>query len=233
VDIAEFLTPCPSKREQARQRLITAAVELFGEQGLEGATVREIARTAGQNVAAIAYYFGGKRKLYQIVMEGIIRELRQRLGDVLSEIHELRRKKSASRAEALRLLKSFLCTVYIRLLSRNETLPVVRLIVREQLKPTAGFDILYDQGFREVHEGLCFLVGIILAQNPRDRQVIVRTHTLMGQVYFFAMSREAILRRLRWRDLEGKNAQLVTQVLLENLDALLAGLGTKHKVGKR
>jgi len=219
-----FLTSAPTKSEQAQRRLLAAAVERFGEQGLEGATVRDIARAAGQNVAAIAYYFGSKKKLHRAVMEAIVRELRYRLADVFGEITELRQRKSASPQEAFRLLKLFLSTVYVRLLSRNETLPVVRLIVREQLRPTAGFEILYQEGFRELHEGLCFLVGTILRQSPRDRRTIVRTHMLMGQVYFFAMSREAILRRLGWRDLEGKNAQLVTTVLSENLDALISGL---------
>jgi hypothetical protein len=157
-------------------------------------------------------------------METIVQELRQRLGDVLGEIDDLRRSRAPSPQEALRLLNRFLRTVYVRLLSRNETVPIVRLIVREQLSPTEGFDILYEHGFRQVHEGLCFLLGTILNQNPHRQEVIVRTHMLMGQVYFFAMSREAILRRLRWQQLEGKNVDVVTNVLWENLEALLTGL---------
>src|SRR5260370_41842833 len=113
-----FLTSAPSKSEQAQRRLLAAAVERFGEQGLEGATVRDIARAAGQNVAAIAYYFGGKKKLYRAVMEAIVRELRYRLADVLGEITELRQRKSASPEEAFRLTKLLLSTVYVRLLSR-------------------------------------------------------------------------------------------------------------------
>ena len=230
--IAEPAILKPSKREHARRRLLSAAVEVFGERGLEGATVREIARVAGQNVAAIAYYFGGKRRLYRTVMETIVSDLRQRLGEILNEINELRQCRTASPVEALRLLNRFLRTVYVRLLSRNETVPIVRLIVREQLSPTEGFDVLYEHGFREVHEGLCFLLGTILRENPRRREVIVRTHMLMGQVYFFAMSREAILRRLRWRDLEAKNAEVVTNVLSENLDALVTGLPLVRKPGR-
>jgi len=46
----------------------------------------------------------------------------------------------------------------------------------------------------------------------------------MGQVYFFAMAREATLRRLRWKDLEGRRAAQVTGLLGEHVDALLATL---------
>src|SRR5215813_9421705 len=111
MQVAEPTSLRPSKREHARRRLLSAAVEVFGERGLEGATVREIARVAGQNVAAITYYFGGKKRLYRTVMETIVSELRQRLGDVLGEIEELRRCPTASPDEALRLLNRFLRNV--------------------------------------------------------------------------------------------------------------------------
>lgn len=48
----------------ARERLILAAQEAFAERGYEGATVRDICRAAGANIAAVNYYFGDKEKLY-------------------------------------------------------------------------------------------------------------------------------------------------------------------------
>ncbi len=218
-----FMGPAsPSRSERARQRLLAAALKVFGEKGPRGASVREITRAAGQNVAAVAYYFGSKQKLYEAVMEGIVRELRGRLGEVLGEAQELQRSGEHSPGKAARLLKGFLVAVYARLLSRDDAVPIVQLIVREQLTPTAGFEVLYHQGFRDLHETLCCLVGMCLGRDPRDRETIVRTHTLMGQVYFFAMSREAILRRLGWKSLEGRNTDLVVRVIEGNLDKLLA-----------
>jgi len=216
-----------SRSDRAKVRLLRSALEIFGEKGLEGATVREIAAAAGQNVAAIAYYFGSKKNLYHAVMEGLVREIRHRLQDVSVDIEKLRGQAHPSPGEALRLLKGFLGAVYLRVLCRKEAVHLTRLIVREQLGPTEAFKILYDQGFRHLHESLCFLVGVVLENDPRDRKTILRTHMLMGQVYFFAMSREAILRRLGWMTLEGKNADLVTDLLEENLEALFSGLARK------
>ncbi len=56
-------TSVTSKGEQAKSQLIAAAIAQFGEYGLH-ATTRDIAAQAGQNIAAITYYFGSKDDLY-------------------------------------------------------------------------------------------------------------------------------------------------------------------------
>ncbi len=48
----------------AQKRLLLAAQEEFAERGFDGATIRDICRKAGANVASINYYFGGKDGLY-------------------------------------------------------------------------------------------------------------------------------------------------------------------------
>ncbi len=224
-----FFVLAPSKSQRARMRLLEAGLELFGEKGLKEATVREIASAAGQNVAAIAYYFGSKDDLHRAVIEGIVSELRRRLGDVLGAVEELQRQTRPEPESAARLLAEFLRAVYLRLLSRNETVPIARLIVREQMQAGRGFELLYSQAFRIIHEALSFLVGTALGRDPRARETIVRTHLIMGQVYFFAMSRQAILRRMGWKDLEGRNAELVAALLAENVGVLLSVLRGRNR----
>lgn len=50
-----------------QDRLLDAAEELFCEKGFAGTSVRDIAASAGCNVASVNYYFGGKEKLYEEV----------------------------------------------------------------------------------------------------------------------------------------------------------------------
>ena len=224
-------TPAPGKSEQAKLKLLAAALHFFSERGLEGATVREIAKAAGQNVAAIAYYFGSKDNLYGAVMESIVREIRHQMSDVLTETRTWRQGGGKSPAEALRLLKNIMSALYLRVVSRNEMKPMARLIIREQMQPTAGFEVLYHQGFREVHALLSYLVGTALERNPREREIIARTHAIMGQVYFFAIAREAILRRMGWRDLEGRNATMVANLIKEHIEVLITALAGKRTQG--
>ena len=63
-------TPTTTKGEQAKNQLIAAALAQFGEYGLH-ATTRDIAALAGQNIAAITYYFGSKEDLYLACAEWI------------------------------------------------------------------------------------------------------------------------------------------------------------------
>jgi AcrR family transcriptional regulator len=50
-----------------KDRLLDAAEELFCEHGFKGTSVRDIAASAGCNIASVNYYFGSKEKLYEEV----------------------------------------------------------------------------------------------------------------------------------------------------------------------
>lgn len=58
--------------ENTRDRLIKIAMEMFAEHGYDKTSVRELARKADANIAAINYHFGGKEGLYQAVLEYIV-----------------------------------------------------------------------------------------------------------------------------------------------------------------
>jgi len=51
-----------------RERIILTATELFAERGFEGASVREIAKQAKVNLAAVNYHFSNKKNLYHEVL---------------------------------------------------------------------------------------------------------------------------------------------------------------------
>jgi len=53
--------------KSAKDRLVDAAEELFCERGFKGTSIRDIAASAGCNIASVNYYFGSKEKLYEQV----------------------------------------------------------------------------------------------------------------------------------------------------------------------
>ncbi|MEU1971296.1 TetR family transcriptional regulator [Microbacterium sp. NPDC019599] len=67
----EHVVPKPRRRGRprggetgTRERILTSAVEEFGEQGYDGATIRGIAARAGVDSALVHHYFGTKADLF-------------------------------------------------------------------------------------------------------------------------------------------------------------------------
>lgn len=50
------------------QKILTAATELFSRNYFSSVSIKEIAAVSGVNSALISYYFGGKKNLYQEVL---------------------------------------------------------------------------------------------------------------------------------------------------------------------
>ena len=59
--------PLRSDGQEARTRLLDAALSLFSDKGFAKTSIREIAQAAQVNVASISYYFGDKDGLYRAV----------------------------------------------------------------------------------------------------------------------------------------------------------------------
>tara|TARA_R110000868_G_scaffold16687_11_gene74224 strand:- start:10018 stop:10650 length:633 start_codon:yes stop_codon:yes gene_type:complete len=54
---------------ETKIKILSVATELFSRHGYEGASIREIAREAGVNLAAVNYHFQNKLNLYYKVMD--------------------------------------------------------------------------------------------------------------------------------------------------------------------
>ena len=57
----------------AREQIIDAAVEEFGELGYDGATMRGIAARAGVDAALLHHYFGSKADLFTVTVDAPMR----------------------------------------------------------------------------------------------------------------------------------------------------------------
>src|SRR5947209_19493829 len=58
----------PGRGEETAGRILLAAIEVFADEGYEGASTRSLASHAGVNAPAIQYYFGSKEGLYRAVI---------------------------------------------------------------------------------------------------------------------------------------------------------------------
>lgn len=56
-------------RERSRESLLLAAIDVFAERGIDGATIADITGRAGVAQGMVNYYFGGKEQLVQAVID--------------------------------------------------------------------------------------------------------------------------------------------------------------------
>jgi len=77
------MTSRAQQRAATRERIVTAAVEAFAEQGFRGASTRGIAERAGTNQGLITYHFRSKDELWRAAADRIFGLLQKSLGERL------------------------------------------------------------------------------------------------------------------------------------------------------
>lgn len=164
--------PAPPTRE----RLLAAAAEVFAERGYEAATVREVVRRAGANVAAVNYHYGGKQALYEATLRWAARLEEGGTRDTLAA---LARRDDLPPGERLEQ--------GVRLLARTLLAPQPdwhrRLLLREMASPTPALGALVRDAVRPVFTALAALVAPFLPGAPAER-VRLCVMSVVGQVLY-------------------------------------------------
>lgn len=75
-----------TKGALARERMLHAALDVFGRHGFDGATTRMLANRASMNLGAIPYYFGSKEDLYAQAADYLGRCMAKQLSPLLLKL---------------------------------------------------------------------------------------------------------------------------------------------------
>ncbi len=172
------------KRDPAatREALLRAGAELFAEAGFSGVRVEALARRAGVNKAMINYHFGGKRKLYDAVLEAAFGALAARVRELRSDARpapELMRSFIEVFSEvAGDRLPSFPALFVRELLDTGR---ISKAVLRQRREVQSGVHEIIERGisegsFRQVNPTLTFLnlvagLALFFAIVPAHRRV--------------------------------------------------------------
>ncbi len=209
---------------ETRARLIEAGLDIFGRQGFEAASTREIAKLAQANLAAILYHFGSKEALYRAVAEHIVGEISARVGVALAAAQgELREVNAESaRTLILRLVDAFIDAA----LGNPEAERWARFVVREQLDPTPAFDIIY-RFMGPAHFTLTRLVAAALGGDPDSQEMKLRAFTILGQGLVFRIAPTLVARQLGTPVLGLAERETIRGILRSQVTAILT-MGAAH-----
>lgn len=216
--------PLPSasapRGDDTRQALIAAAQSAFAARGFDAVSLREIAEGSGINPALVGYHFGHKEGLYLAVFEHIVAQLRERVGARVEGVEALlAAPRKASRQQLLEVMGALTDNMLV-LLASDDSADWARLIVREQLAPSAAFEVLYEGFMGRV---LRLLTALCRRLRPHDDETTSRliVATLLGQLMVFRVARTGVLRHMQWRRIGAAELAAVQARVRANFAALL------------
>jgi AcrR family transcriptional regulator len=115
--------------KSVQDRLLDAAERLFCEYGFKGTSIRDIAASAGCNIASVNYYFGSKEKLYEEVWRRHLIPMRDAriasINNVMSKAETLPNLKD--------LLRSFADTFVGSMVDSSSASRLSKLMAREYI----------------------------------------------------------------------------------------------------
>lgn len=203
--------------EGTRQALIRAGLDLFGRNGFDATSTREIAQAAKVNSAGIAYHFGGKDGLRRACAEAIIARMQAVLAGGAPAVPST--LDAADRDAAAEQLLALIDRVVAFLTTVPESEVVARFVVREMLTPGPAFDVIYGGLFAPVHRRICEVWAAatgMAAEAPATRLAVFAA---IGQVFYFRIARPAITRRMGWDGIGPDEARAITATVRRSVRA--------------
>lgn len=175
----------PKQGGSTRGELLAAAAESFAQHGLRHSRVRDIAASAGTNLASINYHFGGKEQLYLAVLEAEVGAAIQRfpMGGGTSQVSTPQARLELAISN---LLQRFVA------IDASSRLP--RLMMRELLNPTAAADAIVEKFSRPQFMQLSAVVGDLLGPKVTAEQVRLAGFSVLGQCLFYLFARPIVTR---------------------------------------
>lgn len=214
-----------TRGELAKRQLLEAACEIFGKNGPDGATTRQIAQAAKQNIAAIAYYFGSKEGLYLAVAQYIADLIRIDFEPTVAQLDDFLEKPNPT--EHLPLLQKLIIDSflqYARLVLDKSNVHISRIMAREQLVPTKAYSLIHQQALSPLLTRVNRLLALYIGLDPTLPKTMLHTHAILGEVLSFRLVRETILRQTGWDRIGKQEYEIISNTLKVHITLLLDGL---------
>ena len=171
--------PAEPRASQAatRRQLLSAAAGVFAERGFRDATVREICRKAGANVAAISYHFGDKEALYSAVL----RETAPPPAGGPNAPSNAADATLSAEERFTRYIRNFL----FQIAEGGPDCLHSRIMAREMIEPTRALDHLVNDFIRPQHQWFQGLIREITGPGFTVEEIRLIANSAISQVLFY------------------------------------------------
>jgi AcrR family transcriptional regulator len=211
-----------ARGDETRQRIIAAAVKLFGEHGFAGASTRDIAAAAGVNAPALQYYFENKEGVYQACAEYITNDLRDRFAPAMRQANEVLKAGGAMDAlvDAYVAIQGvMLDCVILQPFASKKRLFVARELGDEEANVASK--LLHRRLKQPLNKMTLALLSGITGAGVNDPVTRIRLLTLKGLIMPFYHPPGACLDLLGWKEIDAAKGALLKANVLEQTRTLL------------
>ncbi len=167
--------------DDPRRKLIEAASEVFAEVGYQAATVREICRRAGQNVAAVNYHFGDKYGLYTQILQ-----------DEVESYSASFPEKLLDRLPPEEAIRVFVQNVLRHIGNADRPAWHTKVMMHELGVPTQGLGAVVELIIRPKLMTLAGIVSRFIGLPPTHSKTRLCVHSVIGQIVHFVHGRPAL-----------------------------------------
>jgi AcrR family transcriptional regulator len=209
-----------ARGEETRARIITTALRVFGEEGFNKASTRQIATDAGVNPPALQYYFGGKEGLHRACAQFIIDRVMTIVAPALLDARQI--KGPAQRERAIEGLCALLDAMADGLVAAGSE-SWSRFITRGKADgagPAMG--MLRQNIGMPIMVAAARLIAVVTDADPADDMVRVKAAAILGQLTTFMTNREATLAALNWPEFDLQRLQIIKTVVRAHTRAIMS-----------
>ncbi|HSI48583.1 MAG TPA: CerR family C-terminal domain-containing protein [Ideonella sp.] len=210
-----------ARGEETRQRLIEAAIRLFGERGYEGASTRDIARMAGVNAPALQYYFDSKEGLYKACMADLSCSAEAHFAPALAAMEAALADPKASRETLMEAFFLMQDATADRLLLSDEAQHRRLFIAQDQAGRGALAEVQESPGKQRLKRAVAEVVARLSGRPANDPLTLLRMMTAQGQLLVFHVVPKTALQSLGWVQLDGEHLALLKQTVRDQTRALI------------
>jgi len=181
-----------------RQRLIHAAGMLYAEHGMDRASTRQLAHAAGVNLAAIAYYFGGKSGLRDAVISHVVAQSRERFGGLFARLATALEDAAGDRALLSSATYRFVSDYLHACLTPHRETWWIDVLMSAMGDETGSDTQLVDAVFSPGFDVVCALVATATGTPAGAPEAKVLATSVIGEFLIFYKERWIVLRQLNW-----------------------------------
>jgi AcrR family transcriptional regulator len=162
--------------KETMTRLLDAAEELFAQKGFDGTSIRDITTKARRNQAAVNYFFGDKKVLYEELFRRRLREMREiRLAGIKKAMLKGKNQTLEN------LIHSFSVAFLEPFSDPKRSERFMRLFARELIDQRLPKKMFFDEMALPVTAAFEEAMAAICSQlSRRDAQMAI--HSIIGQL---------------------------------------------------